>query len=552
MRRTVRCPTGSALVEPRIPPRRETRADVEYKDTVNLPKTDFPMKANLPQREPEILKEWEAEKTFERLVAGNAAKGGKLFVLHDGPPYANGHIHIGHALNKILKDLIVKYRNMAGEVADYQPGWDCHGLPIERKVDEELGSRKREMDRPAVIAAARAYAGKWIDKQREEFKRLGVFGRWDAPYATMNPRYEADTVRALAAVAEKGFLSRGKKPVYWCTTDRTALAEAEVEYEDHTSPSIHVAFEVVGDLPARALAGRPSSLVIWTTTPWTLPANLAVAAHPGPRLRRLRPEGEGGRGGEGPARHLPRRGRAGRARARGSAGRPLPDPGLDGGQGPGGREVPPPVHGARLARDPGRARDARGRHRPRPHRARSRPGGLPGRHEVRPRGPEPGGRRRRLHRRRRQVRREEHLRRQRRDRRRPPRLGPPALRPQGLPPAQLPALLALPQAGGLPGHRPVVPLARARGAARAHARRDRAGPVDPALGARAHPQHDRAPPRLVPLPPAHLGRAHRGLLLREVQRAARLPGAHAARGRRVREGGHRGLVPPRPGPLHAG
>jgi isoleucyl-tRNA synthetase len=253
---------------------------VEYKDTINLPKTDFPMKANLAQREPEILKEWEAGKVFEKLLAGNVARGGKRFVLHDGPPYANGHIHIGHALNKILKDLIVKYRNMAGDVADYQPGWDCHGLPIERKVDEELGSKKREMDRPAVIAAARVYARKWIDKQRDEFKRLGVFGRWDEPYATMDRRYEADTVRALATVAEKGFLSRGKKPVYWCTTDRTALAEAEVEYEDHTSPSIHVAFEVVGDLPAAALAGRTSSLVIWTTTPWTLPANLAVAVHP--------------------------------------------------------------------------------------------------------------------------------------------------------------------------------------------------------------------------------------------------------------------------------
>jgi len=253
---------------------------VDYKDTVNLPKTDFPMKGNLPQREPEILKEWEETRIFERIVAQNAARGGKRFVLHDGPPYANGHIHIGHALNKILKDLIVKYRNMSGDVADYQPGWDCHGLPIERKVDEELGSKKRDMDRVAVIAAARAYAGKWIDRQREEFKRLGVFGRWAAPYKTMDRRYEADTVRALARVAERGYLLRGKKPVYWCTTDRTALAEAEVEYEDHTSPSIHVALDVVGDLPHPALAGRRARLVVWTTTPWTLPANLAVAAHP--------------------------------------------------------------------------------------------------------------------------------------------------------------------------------------------------------------------------------------------------------------------------------
>src|SRR5512137_1033211 len=236
------------------------------------------MKANLPQREPEILKEWEAARTFEKMVEASKARGGKLFVLHDGPPYANGHIHIGHALNKVLKDLIVKYRNMAGDVADYVPGWDCHGLPIERKVDEELGSKKRDMDRLAVIGAARTYASKWIDRQREEFKRLGVFGRWETPYATMAKGYEADTVRALARVAEKGFLVRGKKPVYWCVTDRTALAEAEVEYEDHTSPSIHVALDVVGDLPAPSLAGRAARLVIWTTTPWTLPANLAIAA----------------------------------------------------------------------------------------------------------------------------------------------------------------------------------------------------------------------------------------------------------------------------------
>jgi isoleucyl-tRNA synthetase len=253
---------------------------VDYKDTLQLPRTDFPMKANLPQREPEILKEWEGARILERLADRNRARGGKLFVLHDGPPYANGHIHIGHALNKILKDVIVKYRAMAGDVAAYQPGWDCHGLPIERKVDEELGSRKREMDRPAILAACRAYARKWIDRQREEFKRLGILGRWDDPYATMDRGYEADTVRALARAAEKGFLVRGKKPVYWCTTDRTALAEAEVEYEDHTSPSIHVAFDVAGDLPDPRLAGRPARLVIWTTTPWTLPANLAVSAHP--------------------------------------------------------------------------------------------------------------------------------------------------------------------------------------------------------------------------------------------------------------------------------
>ncbi len=254
---------------------------MDYKSTVNLPKTDFPMKANLPQREPEILRQWEEQAIFQRLVAQNAGRAGaKRFVLHDGPPYANGDIHIGHALNKILKDIVVKYRNLKGEVADYIPGWDCHGLPIELKVDKELGSKKRELDRPAIIEACRKYALKWIDRQRESFKRLGVFGRWATPYATMSKGYEATIVRTLAAAAERGFLFRGKKPVYWCTTDRTALAEAEVEYEDHTSPSIYVAFDVVGSLPEAKLAGKKARLVVWTTTPWTLPANLAVSAHP--------------------------------------------------------------------------------------------------------------------------------------------------------------------------------------------------------------------------------------------------------------------------------
>jgi len=251
---------------------------VDYKDTIQLPKTDFPMKANLPVREPEVLAAWEREKIHEELVRRNAAKGGAKFVLHDGPPYANGEIHIGHALNKILKDVIVKYRAMRGDVSVYVPGWDCHGLPIERKVDEELGKKKRDMSRAEVILACRQYALRWVDAQRTAFKRLGIFGRWDQPYMTMARGYEADTVRALAAVAEQGFLYRGKKPVYWCTTDRTALAEAEVEYEEHTSPSIYVAFDLLGELPG--LPGRKARLVIWTTTPWTLPANLAVTAHP--------------------------------------------------------------------------------------------------------------------------------------------------------------------------------------------------------------------------------------------------------------------------------
>jgi isoleucyl-tRNA synthetase len=252
----------------------------DYKDTVHLPRTDFPMKANLPQREPEILKAWQEEDVFAKMVARNAARpGARKFVLHDGPPYANGDIHIGHALNKILKDIVVKYHGMKGDVSDYVPGWDCHGLPIEIKVDKELGSKKREMKREEVILACRRYALEWIEKQREAFKRLGIFGRWETPYLTMARGYEAEIVRTLARVAEKGFLFRGKKPVYWCIHDRTALAEAEVEYADHTSPSIHVAFDLVGELPGGKVKG-PARLVIWTTTPWTLPANLAITAHP--------------------------------------------------------------------------------------------------------------------------------------------------------------------------------------------------------------------------------------------------------------------------------
>ena len=253
---------------------------MDYKSTVNLPKTDFPMKANLPLREPEILRQWEEQAVFQRLVAQNVGRNGPRFVLHDGPPYANGDIHIGHALNKILKDIVVKYHAMRGDVADYIPGWDCHGLPIELKVDKELGSKKRDMDKAQIIEACRKYAQKQIDKQRESFKRLGVFGRWGTPYATFSRGYEAEIVRTFARAAEKGFLFRGKKPVYWCTTDRTALAEAEVEYEDHSSPSIYVGFDMVSPLPSPALAGKKARLVIWTTTPWTLPANLAVSAHP--------------------------------------------------------------------------------------------------------------------------------------------------------------------------------------------------------------------------------------------------------------------------------
>ncbi|MGC4114835.1 MAG: isoleucine--tRNA ligase [Myxococcales bacterium] len=256
----------------------EKAAQTDYKDTVNLPKTDFPMKASLAQREPQVLERWQAGKTYERLMAQNEGK--PLFVFHDGPPYANGHIHQGHILNKVLKDIVVKYANMSGKHSEFIPGWDCHGLPIELKSEEELGGRKKGLSKLELRKACRAYAQRHVDIQREEFKRLGVFARWDEPYLTMSFDYEANIVRELARFAERGALVRGKKPVYWCIRDRTALAEAEVEYEDHKSPSIYVAFPVQGELPGDAFKGKKAELVIWTTTPWTLPANLAISAHP--------------------------------------------------------------------------------------------------------------------------------------------------------------------------------------------------------------------------------------------------------------------------------
>ena len=253
---------------------------MDYKETLNLPVTEFPMRGNLPQREPEMLARWEALELNRELEAADA--GRPRFILHDGPPYANGHIHIGHALNKILKDLVIKSKRMQGFYTPYVPGWDCHGLPIELKVDQELGAKKREMSKAQVRKECRAYAEKWITTQSAEFQRLGIFGDWEHPYLTMTTRYEAATARELARFAERGGLYKGKKPVHWCPSCVTALAEAEVEYADHTSPSIYVKFPFVDELPAELaeLAGKPLSFVIWTTTPWTIPANLAVCLHP--------------------------------------------------------------------------------------------------------------------------------------------------------------------------------------------------------------------------------------------------------------------------------
>ncbi|QPD05311.1 MAG: isoleucyl-tRNA synthetase [Candidatus Nitrospira kreftii] len=258
----------------------------DYKSTLNLPKTDFPMKANLPQREPAMLAWWEEQKLYDQIQA--LGKGRPRYVLHDGPPYANGRIHIGHALNKVLKDIIVKSKTMAGFHSPYIPGWDCHGLPIEHQVMKELGDKKKDLDVSAIRKLCRDYAERYVDIQREEFKRLGVLGEWDHPYLTMTPTYEATIIREFAKFVERGGVYKGLKPVLWCTQDQTALAEAEVEYDDHTSPSIYVKFPVV-TAPAVLAKTFPGisfpdgmklvSVVIWTTTPWTLPANQAVCIH---------------------------------------------------------------------------------------------------------------------------------------------------------------------------------------------------------------------------------------------------------------------------------
>jgi len=259
---------------------------VDYKSTLNLPKTDFPMKANLPQREPEMLAWWEQERLYERIQ--EAGKGRPRYLLHDGPPYANGRIHIGHALNKILKDIVVKSKTMAGFQAPYVPGWDCHGLPIEHQVLKDLGDKKKSLDAMAIRKLCREYAEKFYKIQRDEFQRLGVLGDWRNPYLTMNHAYEAQIVREFGKFVERGGVYKGLKPVLWCTHDQTALAEAEVEYEDHTSPSVYVKFPVAGGaqaltsaFPGLPLAAEVStvSVVIWTTTPWTLPANQAVCLH---------------------------------------------------------------------------------------------------------------------------------------------------------------------------------------------------------------------------------------------------------------------------------
>ena len=252
----------------------------DVKDTLNLPQTSFSMKAKLAQKEPEILRTWEAAGLYRKILAKR--QGRPTFVLHDGPPYANGSIHLGTAMNKILKDFIVKSRTMQGYLSAYLPGWDCHGLPIEIHVDKLLGEKKKDMSIIEIREECRKYALKYIDIQREEFRRLGVFGEWDRPYLTMDPEYEAEVLRYLAAFFAAGSVFKGKRPVHWCPVHKTALAEAEIVYKDRTSPSIYVKFPMKSDLSekAPALKNKKVSVIIWTTTPWTLPANLAIAFHP--------------------------------------------------------------------------------------------------------------------------------------------------------------------------------------------------------------------------------------------------------------------------------
>ncbi len=265
---------------------------MDYKQSLNLPRTDFPMKANLSQKEPEMLRRWDEMGIYGRIR--DAARGRQTYILHDGPPYANANIHLGTALNKIIKDMVIKAKNMSGLDSVYVPGWDCHGLPIEHQVDKELGGKKAALSQADKRRICRVYATKYVDIQREQFKRLGVFGDWDRPYLTMAYDYEATTVEEFAKLLFNGSVYKGKKPVYWCATCKTALAEAEVEYHDHTTPSIYVKFPLVSDIASRRpkLAGEKVSVVIWTTTPWTIPANLAIALHPEFLYAAVRVEGE--------------------------------------------------------------------------------------------------------------------------------------------------------------------------------------------------------------------------------------------------------------------
>ena len=495
------------------------------------------MRANLPTAEPVVVARWAESRLYARVRERRA--GAPKFVLHDGPPYANGDIHIGHALNKILKDFIVKSRTMAGFDSPYVPGWDCHGLPIELKVDRELGPKKAKMSVADFRRACRTYAQSYVAKQRKDFERLGILGTWDEPYLTMNEAYQAAIVRALGRFVEQDLVYKGKKPVHWCLHCRTALAEAEVEYQDHSSPSIYVEFPLSADSAAELAtrvpqtAGRPVSVLIWTTTPWTIPSNLAVAFHPDfdyglyevdGRLLILAAE---------LAETVGHRHEAATRRAR------------DDGQGCGPRAHPlhPPAVRPGVARRGRRLRDTRRRHGCGPHGARSWVGRLSHRRPLRPRHLRTGGPRRPLHRRRRSLCGRQRLRREPEGGR-----GAPDTRPAVVSrdlPAHLSALLALSQPGDFPRHVAVVHLdgqGNCADAARAGARGDPAGGVAAGLGPGAHPQHAGEPARLVHLAPAVLGCADSGPGLHDLRRRAHDLGPDRARGIGLRRARRRCVV----------
>ncbi len=277
---------------------------MEYKKTLNLPKTDFPIRANLKKVEEEMEAHWEKEDVYHKMQGrGTRDEGRGTYILHDGPPYPNGDIHLGHALNKILKDFVVKYKSMQGFSAPYVPGWDCHGLPIETQLIKEIGDKRKDMSIPEFRKHCREYALKYVDLQRREFKRLGVFGEWEKPYLTVDHSYEEKIIELFGILAEKGYIYRGLKPIHWCPDCETALAEAEIEYDDEKSPSIYVKFKVIDPKSIQvdkkspvASLKEPVSFVIWTTTPWTLPANVAIAAHPDYEYVFLKVSGDEGRG----------------------------------------------------------------------------------------------------------------------------------------------------------------------------------------------------------------------------------------------------------------
>ncbi|MFW6198928.1 MAG: isoleucine--tRNA ligase, partial [Acidobacteriota bacterium] len=272
---------------------------MKIKDTLNLPRTEFPMRARLPEREPEILERWESERLYRRMQERRA--DAEPYLLHDGPPYANGHLHMGHALNKVLKDIVVRHHFMEGYRTPYVPGWDCHGMPIEHHVTRALGEEARDVDILEIRRRCRDYAREWVDVQNREFRRLGSLGAWDDPYLTMDPAYEAEVLRTFGDLLADGYVVKGLRAIHWCASCRTALAEAELEYAPHRSPSIYVAFPVTDDEAARELLAEALpedadvtavELLIWTTTPWTIPANLAIAVHPTLEYSLVRVEGE--------------------------------------------------------------------------------------------------------------------------------------------------------------------------------------------------------------------------------------------------------------------